>query len=183
MRVISGKYRGLVLNEFEGWDVRPTSDRVKESLFNILQFSIQGARVLDLFSGTGGIGIECLSRGAAFVHFNDSANSSLNIIRSNLKKLKGECNFKVTAFDCTACLNTASDKYDFIFIDPPYHLDLCQSLLTVISDRNLLSLNGVVVYESQNSLIGICDCVDNLVITDERKYGRTYLTFFKLKEE
>ena len=90
MRVISGKYRGLVLSEFKGMEIRPTADRVKESLFNILSFKVAGARVLDLFCGSGNLGIECLSRGADFVHFNDISRGSIAVLNKNLARLRGE---------------------------------------------------------------------------------------------
>ena len=86
MRVISGKYRGMVLAEFKGMEIRPTADRVKESLFNILSFKISSSRVLDLFSGSGSLGIECLSRGAQFVQFNDISPDSIAVLNKNLAR-------------------------------------------------------------------------------------------------
>ena len=99
MRIISGKYRGLKLAEFDGSDVRPTADRVKESLFNVLFGRVVGARVLDLFCGSGNLGIECLSRGAEIVHFNDISPASINVLKKNLARLKNERNYKITNLD------------------------------------------------------------------------------------
>ena len=103
MRIISGKHRGMKLAEFEGAEIRPTADRVKESLFNILYPYISGARALDLFCGSGNLGIECLSRGAQSVHFNDISAESVAVLKKNLSRLKEE-NFTVTNLDFSVCL-------------------------------------------------------------------------------
>ncbi len=169
MRVISGKYRGLTLAEFKGSNVRPTADRVKESLFNILSVRVVGARVSDMFCGSGNLGIECLSRGAAFVHFNDISKDSIALLKKNLSRIEG--NYKITRGDFSVCL---SGEYDLIFIDPPYASDAGAKALE-ISARHL-SDNGVAVYERDRSFAGQ---TDGLELFDERKYGRTYLSFFK----
>lgn len=175
MRIISGKYRGLVLAGFKGGDIRPTADRVKESLFNILYARVAGARVLDLFCGSGNLGIECLSRGAAYVHFNDLSRDSLTVLRKNLSRLKGAERYKVTQSDYSACLACAGDSYDLIFIDPPYALGYGVPALESIAARNLLSDGGVAVYERDRAFDGhIC----GLELIDERKYGKTTLSFF-----
>nr|MDE7439293.1 23S rRNA (adenine(2030)-N(6))-methyltransferase RlmJ [Clostridia bacterium] len=120
MRIISGKYRGRVLCEFKGEDIRPTADRVKESLFNIISSRVSGARVLDMFCGSGNLGIECISRGAEFVHFNDVSKDSIALLKKNLNKIEG--NYNITCCDFFLCLK-AGAKYDLIFIDPPYASD------------------------------------------------------------
>ena len=122
MRVISGKYRGLNLAEFKGAEIRPTADRVKESLFNILSPHIAGAEVLDLFCGSGNLGIECLSRGAKSVHFNDLSKDSIAVFKKNAAKLDGRDKYTVTALDFKRCLARVED-FDLIFIDPPYASD------------------------------------------------------------
>ena len=175
MRVISGKYRGLNLAEFQGEDIRPTADRVKESLFNILSTSVYGARVLDLFCGSGNLGIECLSRGAAHVAFNDAAASSIAVLKKNLAKLKGENSFAVTLQDYKQCLLTCQ-PFDLIFIDPPYRFDYGITALNTIAERGILTDNGVAVYERDRSFQGE---IHGLEMYDERKYGKTYLSFFK----
>lgn len=159
---------------FEGMDIRPTADRVKESLFNILYGKIAGARVLDLFAGTGGVGIECLSRGAGFVHFNDRSAESVAVLKRNLEKLK-ESNFAVTNLDFSACL-ARGGSYDFIFIDPPYKSEAGLSALEIIGKNKLLNGDGVAVYERDLRFSG---SVDGLKLVDERKYGKTFLTFFE----
>ena len=175
MRIISGKYRGLKLAEFDGSDVRPTADRVKESLFNVLFGRVVGARVLDLFCGSGNLGIECLSRGAEIVHFNDISPASINVLKKNLARLKNERNYKITNLDYSVCL-ARTDGYDLIFIDPPYQLEIGIEALKIIGAGNLLNDGGVVVFERDRSFDGE---IKGLIKTDERKYGKTYLTFFE----
>lgn len=176
MRVISGKYRGLNLADFKGDDIRPTADRVKESLFNILSPRISGSEALDLFCGSGSLGIECLSRGASHVEFNDVAASSIEVLNKNLAKLKGESGYTVTKYDFTAYLRSAKTPFDIIFIDPPYRFDYGISALRLIAERNLLKQNGVAVYERDRSFSGE---IEGLSVYDERKYGKIYLTFFE----
>ena len=175
MRIISGKYRGLKLAEFDGSDVRPTADRVKESLFNVLFGRVVGARVLDLFCGSGNLGIECLSRGAEIVHFNDISPASINVLKKNLARLKNERNYKITNLDYSVCLSR-TDGYDLIFIDPPYQLEIGIEALKIIGAGNLLNDGGLVVFELDRSFDGE---IKGLIKMDERKYGKTYLTFFE----
>ena len=175
MRIISGRYRSLKLNQFPGSDIRPTGDRVKESLFNILAPSVPGARVLDLFCGSGALGIECISRGADFVDFNDVSPASIRLLRSNLAKLKNERAYAVTTGDYALFLRGAKTPFDIIFIDPPYADDSGICALKLIAGLNLLTPSGVAVYERDRAFRGE---VEGLKVTDERKYGRTYLTFF-----
>lgn len=177
MRIISGKYRGMKLSQFSGEEIRPTADRVKESLFNILAGKVSGARVLDLFCGSGNLGIECLSRGAESVHFNDISAESIAVLNKNLLKLKAE-NFKITNLDYSACLSRAAIQgpFDLIFIDPPYRLEIGRRALEDIAKYKLLSDEGVAVYERDKSFQGE---IPGLKQFDERKYGKTYLTFFK----
>ena len=175
MRIISGKYRGLKLAEFDGSDVRPTAVRVKASLFNVLFGRVVGARVLDLFCGSGNLGIECLSRGAEIVHFNDISPASINVLKKNLARLKNERNYKITNLDYSVCLSR-TDGYDLIFIDPPYQLEIGIEALKIIGAGNLLNDGGVVVFERDRSFDGE---IKGLIKTDERKYGKTYLTFFE----
>lgn len=175
MRIISGKYRGLKLCEFDGKDVRPTADRVKESLFNILYGKIAGARVLDLFCGSGNLGIECLSRGAGFVHFNDVSRESIKLLNSNLSKL--DCkNLRVSNLDFKNCLSAAG-AFDIIFIDPPYKLEAGKEALEIIGRDGLLNGDGVAVLERDRPFVGE---IDGLAAFDERKYRKTYLTFFEV---
>ena len=182
MRIIGGKHRSRVLAEFPGEDVRPTSDRVRESLFNILSLKIYGARVLDLFSGSGALGLESLSRGAKEVTFNDYSKDSLSILKKNLAALKitaGGEEAKVCNYDFSVCLEMVRGDFDLIFIDPPYRFDYGIAALKKIAARGLLSENGVAVYERDRPFEGE---VEGLEKYDERKYGKTYLTFFRKGE-
>ncbi len=173
MRIISGKYRGMVLAQFGGKEIRPTADRVKESLFNILSGEIAGASVLDLFCGSGNLGIECLSRGAARVHFNDISNDSIAVLKKNLARLKDE-SCTVTAKDYALCLSDAKN-FDLVFIDPPYATDFGVNSLKIIARGNTLNKGGIAVFERDRAFEGE---IDGLEKYDERKYGKTYLTFF-----
>ncbi len=179
LRIIGGKYRSRVLSEFAGDDVRPTSDRVKESLFNILALKLYGARVLDLFSGSGALGLESLSRGAKEVVFNDCAKESLAILKKNLTALKIPVNgeeAKLSNCDYAVCLENVKGVFDLIFIDPPYRFDYGSNALKRIAEKGLLSGNGIAVYERDRPFEGE---IAGLEKYDERKYGKTYLTFFR----
>lgn len=176
MRVVSGKYRGLNLVEFGGEDIRPTADRVKESLFNIISPLVPASRALDLFCGSGSLGIECLSRGASRVLFNDCAASSIAVLNKNLARLKGENNYAVANSDYAALLRSLKEEFDLIFIDPPYRFDYGVRALEIIAGRGLLTDDGIAIYERDRSFEGE---VSGLEKYDERKYGKTYITFFK----
>lgn len=179
MRIIGGKYRSRVLSEFAGENVRPTSDRAREALFNILSLKIYGARVLDLFAGSGALGIESLSRGAKEVVFNDYSKDSIAIVKKNLTTLKitvGGEEAKVVQGDYLACLEQARGQFDLIFIDPPYRMDYGEKALKKIAERGLLSKNGIAMYERDIPFEGE---IEGLEKYDERKYGKAYLTFFR----
>ncbi|MBO5328481.1 MAG: 16S rRNA (guanine(966)-N(2))-methyltransferase RsmD [Clostridia bacterium] len=180
MRIVSGKYRGMNLVEFKGNEIRPTADRVKENLFNILRNVINFSTALDLFCGSGNLGIECLSRGASYVHFNDLSKDSLKVLNQNLKKLKGGENYTVSNCDYLNCLSTINKKFDLILIDPPYKFDYVNSALTAIKKYQVLNANGIIVYEWDERYLGE---VEGFKKIGERRYGRVYLTFFRLSEE
>lgn len=176
MRIISGKYRGLKLAEFGADGIRPTADRVKESLFNIIYHKVAGAVVLDLFCGSGSLGIECLSRGAEFVRFNDVSPESVKVLKSNLAKLKGGERYAVTTLDYKACSEGLKGQFDLIFIDPPYASEAGADSLSLIAKRGLLSEDGVAIYERDRAFQSK---TEGLELFDERRYGKTYLSFFK----
>ncbi|MBQ7370016.1 MAG: 16S rRNA (guanine(966)-N(2))-methyltransferase RsmD [Clostridia bacterium] len=178
MRIIGGKFRSRVLAEFTGNAVRPTSDRAKESLFNILALKIRGKRVLDLFSGSGALGLESLSRDASEVVFNDFSKESISILKRNLSALKIEIGkeAKIYNYDYLTCLNAVQGEFDIIFIDPPYKYDYGVPAMTKIVERRLLSDDGIIVYERDKPFDGEVSGLDKY---DERKYGKTYLTFFR----
>ena len=167
MRIIAGKYRGRTLAEFRGNDIRPTSDRVKESLFQILSARLMGARVLDLFAGSGALGIEALSRGAAEAVFNDFSRESIAVLKKNLAAVREEA--KVYALDFRACLKTVTGKFGLIFADPPYRECFTEEILELIVVRGLLEEGGLVILESERE-----ECIPaGWAISDKRNYGRT----------
>ena len=146
MRVITGTARGRRLKSPENDAIRPTTDKVKESLFNILQFDIEGRRVLDLFAGTGQLGIECLSRGAASAVFVDSERRSLAVVRENLKL----CGFtaELVQADALSYLRRAG-RFDLIFVDPPYDAKLYAPVLECINSVDILSDGGIIICEAR----------------------------------
>ncbi len=177
MRIISGKYRGMNLSEFKTGGIRPTADRVKESVFNILAAEIAGAKVLDLFCGSGGLGLECVSRGAGSVRFNDISEESIKVLKKNLLRIN-EKNIIISRSDFSVCLY-GGKKYDLIFLAPPYKSDAGLRALEIIGQKNLLEYGGIAVYEHDMPFV---EHVNGLIKFDERKYGITYVTFFKTEE-
>ncbi len=177
MRIVGGTYRSRALFSFEGEDIRPTSDKVRESLFNILQNRIYGCRFLDLFCGTGAMGIEALSRGAEYVVFNDRARTSVALTKRNLEKLNISEKIKVYNTDALIFLKTTVEKFDVVYIDPPYKSQLGIEALKIASV--VLKEDGIVVFEDEKLFE---DKVDGLDCYDRRKYGRVHLAFFKKGE-
>ena len=146
MRVITGSARGRKLKTPENYDIRPTTDNVKEALFNILQFDIEGRRVLDLFAGTGQLGIECLSRGAASATFVDKDRNALRIVRDNLKS----CNLSAAVVQADALgFLQKGQQFDLIFVDPPYDSGLYEAVLERINLVDILSDGGIIICESR----------------------------------
>ena len=145
MRVITGKARGRKLATPANNDIRPTTDNVKESIFNIIQFDIEGRRVLDLFAGTGQLGIECLSRGAESAVFIDQSRESVKLVKDNLKTcgLEGT----VMQMDAVSFLNGCG-KFDLIFIDPPYDSPLYEKVLETVNSVDILSDGGIIICEA-----------------------------------
>ena len=148
MRVITGTARGRRLNELKGKETRPTTDRVKEGIFNIIQFDIEGRRVLDLFGGTGQLGIECLSRGAAHATFVDARTDAVKLIRENLAVTALANRATVLTADYATVLSGAVEKYDLVFLDPPYETKLLERSLELISQFDILREHGIIICES-----------------------------------
>lgn len=146
MRVITGSARGRRLKTPENYDIRPTTDNVKEALFNIIQFDIEGRNVLDLFAGTGQLGIECLSRGAASAVFVDESREAVKIIKENLKNcgLEG----RVLQTDALRFLREGG-SFDIIFVDPPYDAGLYENVLESVNFIDILSDGGIIICESR----------------------------------
>ena len=148
MRVITGIARGRRLKEPQGLETRPTTDRVKEGIFSSIQFEIEGRRVLDLFGGTGQMGIEALSRGAAHCTFVDLRKEAVGIIRENLKLTGLEGQATVVQGDALTFLTRCREKYDVIFLDPPYASDLLKKAMETIPAIDIVTENGIIVCEN-----------------------------------
>ena len=175
MRIISGNYRGKKLQSIEGLSTRPTTDRVKESLFNLIQFDVVGSKVLDLFSGSGSLGIECVSRGAKAIDFNDINRDCITVIKKNLEGMKGQYN--VYDIDYLSLLGVKkNEKYDLIFVDAPYKMDIASELLTHFVELESLVIGGKVIFETDKQ-IEIHN--DNFEIIKTKKYGITFITIME----
>ena len=178
MRVIAGKYRGLVLNTFDADNIRPTADRVREGIFNKIQFIIQDADVLDLFGGTGAISIEFLSRSAKSVVTVD--NNSVSLINKNFAKIKQMPNLLIADFD-TALKKLRDKKFDIVFLDPPFATDFGEKAIEIISENKMLNDDGIIIFEH--------DCKkkfnipQDLEVIDEKKYGTIAVTYIKVKND
>ena len=147
MRVITGKARGVTLKTPDGLQTRPTTDRVKEALFSVIQFDIPGANVLDLFGGTGQLGIEALSRGAKQAVFIDESDKACRLIRENLKRTKLEQQGSVLRSDYMAYLARCNEKFNLIFLDPPYAEVFLENALKRITEIDILQSGGIIVTE------------------------------------
>ena len=147
MRVITGKAKGVSLKTPEGLATRPTTDRVKEALFSIIQFDIPAASVLDLFGGTGQLGIEALSRDAKRAVFVDENEAACRLIRENLKRTKLEGQGSVVRSDYATYLRRCKEKFDIIFLDPPYAEVFLENSLKIITEIDILQTGGIIVTE------------------------------------
>ena len=178
MRVITGKARGINLKTPEGLQTRPTADRVKEALFSIIQFDIPGARVLDLFGGTGQLGIEALSRGAKSATFVDASNTACNLIRENLKRTRLQEESRVICSDYLAFLGRCSEKYDIIFLDPPYAEVFLENALNRIADIDILQSGGIIITERPLEKELSMD-FPGYSRSKDYKYGKVLLTIYR----
>ncbi len=176
MRIVGGIYRSRVLCEFNRIGVRPTSDKARESLFNIIGFKVRDCVFLDLFSGTGAVGIEAISRGAKTVYFCDNSINSIKLIKSNLQKLKIESGAMVNHTDAVNFLKNSSQLFDIIYIDPPYESEIYKQAI----EQALLKVNkdGVVIVETDKPF----DLTVNGEVYDVRKYGKCHLAFIRKGE-
>ena len=183
MRVISGTARGKKLSSLEGLTTRPTLDRVKEALFNILQFDLKDARILDLFSGSGALGIEALSRGAKEAVFCDNSHRAIQIINKNLKETRLIDKAKIVNkdyIDAIKQLHKQSQKFDIIFLDPPYKSDYAIKSIEYIIKYNLLAKDGIIIVETDDkNKIEEIEKYEELEIYDTRKYGIVCIIFIR----
>ena len=176
MRVITGSARGRKLVSPEGNDVRPTTDKVKESIFNIIQFDVQSACVLDLFAGSGQLGIEALSRGAESAVFVDNSRKSLEIVKKNIDVCKFTDSAETVLGDASSYLVSCRKKFDIVFLDPPYHKDLCVNALGLLS--SVLNEDAIVICETQNDEVLPEEC-GNLIISKVYSYSSIKLTVYR----
>ena len=180
MRVISGLARGKrLLFPPEAAGVRPTVDRVKEGLFSAIQFAIPGAKVLDLFAGSGQLGIECLSRGADFAVFIDQNRDCADCVKQNLKTCGFFDKARVSVGDGENFLKRTADTFDIIFLDPPYGAGLLGKLLPLVADK--LNPRGTVVFE-QPAEEDFIEEVQGLEFKKRYKYGKIFITIFEKGE-
>ena len=178
MRVITGKARGVVLKTPEGMATRPTADRVKEALFSIIQFDIPGARVLDLFAGTGQLGIEALSRDAKSAVFVDEREEACRLIRENLKRTRLEQSARVVRSDYMDFLRKCKETFNIILLDPPYAENFLENALKMITEIDILQSGGIIVAERPVGKDLLWD-FPGYTRSKDYKYGKTFLTIFR----
>ena len=191
MRIIAGKYKAKVINSPKTEKTRPTLDRVKEAMFSILIPYTLDANVLDLFSGTGNLGLESISRGAKFAWLNDSSNIAISTIISNVELTNTKTCVKITKKDYIKCLKQIENQeinFDIIFLDPPYDSKFALETLKYISENeSVLAKDGIIVYETDKNYmtklekkgINFANEYSNLECVDSRSYGNVVLNFFK----
>jgi len=177
MRVISGKYKGKNLIGFDIDGTRPTMDRVKESLFGIIQNNIKNSIVLDLFAGSGSLGIEAISNGAIEAYFIDNNIELINIIKKNTSGMNEKIHIMKSDYKSTLeMLKNSNIKFDIIFLDPPYKLNLINDCLNKIIEYNLLNKDGIIVCEYEKEKIEN----NSLTLIKDKKYGSKKIKIFKL---
>jgi 16S rRNA (guanine966-N2)-methyltransferase len=186
MRIIAGKYRSRIIKMPKGIKVRPTKDRIREALFNIIGESIFGARVLDAFAGSGAFGIEALSRGAERVIFVDKEKKCIKTIRDNLRTLKIGVNNNIMiwgmdVFKAFANLERKKEKFDVILLDPPYYKDMVKKSLIILNHHDILRPNCIIVAEHYKKDI-LPREFPNITSCRTSCYGDIFLTFYKAKE-
>lgn len=180
MRIISGKKRGHKLFEFEGSDIRPTQDRVRESIFNLICEYVNGSSVLDLFGGSGALSFEALSRGAKGSVIVDIDKRAVNLIYKNADSLGFRDEITVLNNEAMSYLKACDKKFDIIFLDPPYNKGFISPIIRTIIDKRLLSDDGIIVLESDNT--DEHGEFYELQIKKQRRYGRAFVTIYSYIE-
>ena len=178
MRVITGKARGITLKTPQGLLTRPTTDRVKEAMFSIIQFDIPGARVLDLFGGTGQLGIEALSRGASCAVFVDSQEDACKLIRENLRRVGMAEQAKVIRSDYLAYLRSCRETFDLVLLDPPYAEVFMENALNMLAEIDILQSGGIIVSERPVEKELPLE-LPGFTRSKDYKYGKTLLTLYR----
>lgn len=180
MRVITGVAKGRKIRALDGIDVRPTIERVKEAMFSTIQFEIEGAKVLDLFAGSGQLGIEALSRGARHCTFVDSNAKSIDCIRENIKTVGFNDKSRIVPANSNSFLKGTTDEFDFIFVDPPYEKGIIAKTLDSISDK--VAFNGRVICEHEHKL-ELPQSAGELTMKKQYKHGKTMITIYEKGDE
>jgi 16S rRNA (guanine(966)-N(2))-methyltransferase RsmD len=178
MRVIAGSARGVALKTPDGMQTRPTIDRVKEALFSIIHFDLPGAKVLDLFGGTGQLGIEALSRGAASATFVDQSDAACRLIKENLRRTKLENAGRVVRGDYMEYLSRCREDYDIILLDPPYAEVFLENALKRIAEIDILRSGGIIVAERPLGKELPWD-FPGFTRSKDYKYGQVLLTLYR----
>jgi len=178
MRVITGSAKGVSLKTPDGLTTRPTADRVKEALFSVIQFDVPTACVLDLFGGTGQLGIEALSRGAKHAVFVDAQESACRLIRENLKRTRLEASAQVIRCDYLVYLKTCRQQFDIIFLDPPYAEVFLENALKMITEIDILRSSGIIVTERPLGKPLLLD-FPGYSRSNDYKYGKTLITIYR----
>ena len=176
MRVITGSARGVRMETLEGEATRPTADRVKQALFNSIQFDIEGRAVLDVFAGSGQLGIEALSRGADNCIFLESNPDAITVIGKNLRAAKLFQKATVLTVDALAFCRRTNDTFDIVFMDPPYASNYVEELLPVLAPK--MNVGGTIICET-NAEKQLPERVEDFVIARSQKYGNTRLWIYK----
>lgn len=182
MRIISGKARGTKLYTLEGTNTRPTLDRVKESIFNIIQNEIEDATVLDLFAGSGAIGLECLSRGAKKAVLCDKSKEAIQIIKRNIEKTHMEEKAQIINADFESCLEKIkNEQFDIIYVDPPYATDYIFKSLKKIKEIGIAKKESIIIVETDDEQRILKEMGNiEIKIVDKRKYGRATIIFLEI---
>ena len=182
MRVITGIARGRRLKEPVGMETRPTADRVKEAIFSSIQFEVEGRKVLDLFGGTGQMGIEALSRGATHCTFVDLQKQAVAIIRENVNSTGFSDQSTVIQGDALAFLSRCREKFDLIFLDPPYDSGLLEKAMELITTIDIVSENGIIVCEN-GSNSGWPVVAEPYRMQKEYRYGKIRTALYRRNAE
>ena len=178
MRVIAGKARGRQLKTPDGMLTRPTADRVKEAMFSILNFDLPGAKVLDLFAGTGQLGIEALSRGALHAVFVDERDDACNLVKENLRRTEFHAQGRVIRADYQNFLRGCKEKFDIVLLDPPYSEVFLENSLKIITEIDILQSGGIIAAEYPFGK-ALPAKYSEIFQSKEYKYGKTVLTIFR----
>lgn len=184
MRIIAGYAKGRKLKSPENQDIRPTSDRVKEAIFSMIAFYLPGKIVLDLFAGTGNLGLEALSRGAKFSVFVDNNREALKLVNQNIKLLGYKDKTSVVFSDALKALDLfrkRNEKFDIVFIDPPYRQSLYGEIIQSIAENDIIDRSGILIIEHPAD-IKLKDEYEGLKKIKEKKYGNTSITILKRED-